>query len=95
MNRENYPQSKEDFDTRLHRAQENNEAQGRVGNPGSSESGKGLALRIGTELVFDGVRGRRDWVFVRHVAEYQAVAYNIVFIFGECGWSFEYFSINQ
>ncbi len=51
MNRENYPQSKEDFDTRLHRAQENNEAQGRVGKPGSSQSGKGLALRIGTELV--------------------------------------------
>ena len=51
MNRENYPQSKEDFDTRLHRAQENNEAQGRVGKPGSSQSGKGLALRIGSELV--------------------------------------------
>ena len=51
MNRENYPQSKEDFDTRLHRAQEKNEAQGRVGIPGSSQSGKGLAFRIGTELV--------------------------------------------
>ena len=39
MNRENYPQSKEDFDTRLHRAQENNEAQGRVGNPGGKFGG--------------------------------------------------------
>ena len=51
MNRENYPQSKEDFDTRLHRAQDNNDAPGRVGKPGSSQSGKGLAFRIGTELV--------------------------------------------
>ena len=51
MNRENYPQSKEDFDTRLNRAQDNNDAQGRVGKPGSSQSGKGLAFRIGTELV--------------------------------------------
>ena len=51
MNRENYPQSKEDFDTRLQRAQESNEAQGRVEKPGPSQSGKGLALRIGTELV--------------------------------------------
>ena len=51
MNREDHPQSKEDFDTRLHRAQEKNEAQGRVGIPGSSQSGKGFALRIGTELV--------------------------------------------
>ena len=51
MNRENYPQSKEDFDTRLHRAQEYNKAKGRVEKSGSSQSGKGLAFRIGTELV--------------------------------------------
>ena len=51
MNRENSPQSKEDFDTRLHRAQAKNEAQERVGKTGSSRSGKGLGVRIGTELV--------------------------------------------
>ena len=51
MNRENYPQSKEDFDTRLHRAQEYNKAKGRVEKSGSSQSGKGFAFRIGTELV--------------------------------------------
>ena len=51
MNRENYPQSKEDFDTRLHRAQEYNKAQGRVEKSESSQSGKGLGFRIGTELV--------------------------------------------
>ena len=51
MNRENYPQSKEDFDTRLHRAQEYNKTRGRVDKSGSSQSGKGLAFRIGTELV--------------------------------------------
>ena len=51
MNRENYPQSKEDFNTRLHRAQEYNKARGRVEKSGSSQSGKGLAFRIGTELV--------------------------------------------
>ena len=51
MNRDNYPQSKEDFDTRLHRAQEYNKARGRVEKSGSSQSGKGLAFRIGTELV--------------------------------------------
>ena len=51
MNRENYPLSNEDFDTRLHRAQENNDAKERVGKPESSQSGKGLGFRIGTELV--------------------------------------------
>ena len=56
---------------------------------------KGVGLSHRYRISGDGVRGRHDRVFVRHVAEYQAVAYNIVFIFGECGWSFEYFSINQ
>ena len=51
MNRDNYPQSKEDFDTRLNRAKNNNEAQQRVGKHLSSKNGKGLAFRIGTELV--------------------------------------------
>ena len=51
MNRENYPQSKEDFDRRLHRAQEYNKARERVEKSGSSQSGKGFAFRIGTELV--------------------------------------------
>ena len=50
-NREDYPQSKEDFETRLHRAQENIETQEHVGKLASRQSGKGLALRIGSELV--------------------------------------------
>ena len=51
MKREKQPRSKEDFDTRLHRAQDRNELQGQDGMPAPNQSGKGLAFRIGTELV--------------------------------------------
>ena len=51
MNKKNHPQFKEDFDKRLQRAYDSNELQGSAEEPESSQNGKGVAFRIGTELV--------------------------------------------
>jgi len=51
VNKNNQPHFKEDFDTRLRRAHDNNVLQGNAGEPGPGQNGKGLAFRIGTELL--------------------------------------------
>ena len=48
MNENKNSQSEEDFDTRLRRARGNN---GRDGASVDSQTGKGMAFRIGTEIV--------------------------------------------
>ena len=51
MNREKNSQSAEDFDTRLRRARGNGGNDGCNGKSVGSQTGKGLAFRIGTEIV--------------------------------------------
>ena len=51
MNEDKNPQSEEDFDTRLRRARGNGGKDGRGGASGDSQTGKGMAFRIGTEIV--------------------------------------------
>ena len=51
MNKKNHPQFKEDFDTRLRRAHDKNDLQVNAEMQEPSQNGKGLAFRIGTELV--------------------------------------------
>ena len=51
MNENKNSQSEEDFDTRLRRARENSGKDGRGGALVNSQTGKGMAFRIGTEIV--------------------------------------------
>ena len=51
MNEDKNSQSEEDFDTRLRRARGNGGNAGRGGASVDSQSGKGMAFRIGTEIV--------------------------------------------
>ena len=44
-------QSKKDFEKRLQRAQGNNEGRKNIGKTGPNSNGRGLAFKIGTELV--------------------------------------------
>ena len=51
MNEDKNPQSEEDFNTRLQRARGNNGNDGRGGVSVDSQTGKGMAFRIGIEIV--------------------------------------------
>ena len=51
MNEDKNPQSEEDFDTRLRRARGIEGADGRDGGLADDRTGKGMAFRIGTEIV--------------------------------------------
>jgi len=51
MNEDKNPQSEEDFDTRLRRARGIEGDDGRGGKLADDRTGKGMAFRIGTEIV--------------------------------------------
>ena len=51
MNEDKNPHSEEDFDTRLRRARGNDGNVGLGGAPVDNQNGKGIAFRIGTEIV--------------------------------------------
>ncbi len=51
MNEEKNPQSEEDFETRLRRARGTDGSDERGGKLGDDQTGKGMAFRIGTEIV--------------------------------------------
>ena len=51
MNEDKNSQSEEDFDTRLRRARGDDGNDGRNGKTVDSQTGKGMAFRIGTEIV--------------------------------------------
>ena len=51
MNEDKNSQSEEDFDTRLRRARGDDGNDGRNGKSVDSQTGKGMAFRIGTEIV--------------------------------------------
>ena len=95
MNEDKNPQSEEDFDTRLRRARGNDGNDGRGGASVDSQTGKGMAFRIGTEIVVAVAVGGSIGFLIDTWLDTEALVLDRFFVAGKCGRALECLPYHQ